>query len=167
MRNTLCRTLATLAVIRQPTLVRFHREGNRRQRPTNEQQRRAIHHRLASIIALTLALATTMAPVASADPPPLARAEAVIAHHASPSTPSCGDVCSGHGYGPGVGSAVVTTRGLSVGRHPAPSSGSFHWGDAGIGAASALALAVVGMGGLAATRRRGHPASAGQGANAQ
>jgi hypothetical protein len=60
---------------------------------------------------------------------------------------SCGDVCSGHGYGPVSAPATVV-------RVVAP-DGGFDWGDAGIGAGSMLALTLSGLGGvLAATNRR-------------
>ena len=59
------------------------------------------HHRITTTIALALALAATAAPVASADPAPLAHAEAAIANaspHTQPSTGPCSEVCSGDGY---------------------------------------------------------------------
>jgi hypothetical protein len=63
----------------------------------------------------------------------------------------CGDVCSGHGYGP----VNVSTRAIPSVRPPAaaPSSG-FDWGDAGIGAAGAIVLVLIGTGGVVATTNR-------------
>lgn len=165
------------------------------------------HHRITPTIALTLALAAATAPTAWADPQPLARAEAAIAHHATPAstgpcsevcsggagsygpvsqpawtnqdagarlphdprprsaalattsnrslnvatrtlaTPvSCGDVCSGHGYGP------VDTPATIV-RVVAPQRG-FDWGDAGIGAGSTLILIAIGLAGTRAATGR-------------
>jgi hypothetical protein len=143
------------------------------------------HHRFTTTIALTLALAATVAtaaPVASADPPPLTQTEAAIANHATPGSPAtCGDVCSGHGYG----STTMATRsrataalcgdvcsGHGYGSISAPATvvrvvapgGGFDWGDAGIGAAAAIVLMLAGIRGvLAATGRRGrraHPRQA-------
>jgi hypothetical protein len=143
------------------------------------------HHRITTTIALTLALAATAATAASAasaDPPPLTQTVAAIADHATTGSPAtCGDVCSGHGYG----SRTMATRsrataapcgdvcsGHGYGSISAPAtvmravapSGGFDWGDAGIGAAGAIVLMLAGIGGwLAATgrRRRGaHPRQA-------
>jgi hypothetical protein len=107
------------------------------------------HHRVGLAIALTLALAASLAPLALADPQPLAGAEAAIAANQSPATPPirpnadeqnvppstttapCSDACSGHGYGnPAPGSVAGPTEG-------------FHWDDAGIGAGTAFALTVL------------------------
>jgi hypothetical protein len=118
------------------------------------------HHRITSTIALMLTLAAGAAPIATADPEPLASAA------------SCGDVCSGHGYGP----ANVTTRtpatvascgdvcsGHGYGsisapagvlRVAAPGGGGFDWGDAGLGAGSMLALTIIGIGGVLAGANR-------------
>jgi hypothetical protein len=64
---------------------------------------------------------------------------------------SCGDVCSGHGYGPVTAPATVI-------RVAAP-GGGFDWGDAGIGAAGAIVLMLIGTGRvLATTNRRGRRA---------
>ena len=64
---------------------------------------------------------------------------------------SCGDVCSGHGYGPVSAPATVV-------RVVAP-NGGFDWGDAGIGAAGAIVLMLIGTSGvLAATHGRGRRA---------
>jgi hypothetical protein len=133
-----------------------------------------IHHRITPTVALTLALAATAAPVAAADPQPLAQAEAAIANastHSQPSSGLCSEACSGHGYSTvhlttatpastGPRSEVVSGGGYGPVSAPAtvvrvvvPSSG-FDWGDAGIGAGSILVL--IGLGGvLAATNRRG------------
>ena|ERR1035438_2615771 len=133
------------------------------------------HHRITTTIALALALAATAAPLASADPAPLARAEAAIANaspHSQPSSGPCSEVCSAHGYstvqlttatpastGPcsevcsGGGYGPVSAPATVV-RVVAPGNG-FDWGDAGIGAGSTLALTLIGLGGvLAATNRR-------------
>lgn len=75
-------------------------------------------------------------------------------------TASCGDACSGGGYG-------QVTAPASVVRLIAP-RGGFDWGDAGIGAGSALALTMIGVGGvLAATKRRGRQAPTGPRAGAR
>jgi hypothetical protein len=77
------------------------------------------HHLIRGTIALAAALTASLAPAAWADPAPLAKAEARIAANSQSSTAvqpnpdeqtasnapavtgaSCGDVCSGHGYGP-------------------------------------------------------------------
>jgi hypothetical protein len=156
------------------------------------------HHLIKGTIALAAALTASLAPAAWADPAPLAKAEARIAAsrqsstavqpNADEQTPSntpavtaasCGDACSGHGYGPvsvstralattapcgdvcsghGYGPVNVSTRAIPSVRPPsapAPSSG-FDWGDAGIGAGSMLALTLIGVGGtLVASNRRG------------
>jgi hypothetical protein len=101
------------------------------------------HHRITSVIALTLALAASAAPAAWGDPQPLRHAErafATVPNHAPAITES-------------------------VRPHPVASGGGFDWGDAGIGAGSAFALTIVALGGaLAVTNRRRHsqhqPASA-------
>jgi hypothetical protein len=59
---------------------------------------------------------------------------------------SCGDVCSGHGYGP------VDTPATIV-RVVAP-QGGFDWGDAGIGAGSTLILIAIGVAGTRAATGR-------------
>jgi hypothetical protein len=137
------------------------------------------HHLIRGTIALAAALTASLAPAAWADPAPLAKAEARIAANSqsstavqpnpdeqtasnAPATPApCGDVCSGHGYGPVNGS----TRAIPIVRPPstaAPSSG-FDWGDAGIGAGSMLALTLIGVGSaLAASSRRGRHTHEGQ-----
>jgi hypothetical protein len=158
------------------------------------------HHLIRGTIALAAALAASLAPAAWADPAPLAKAEATIAANSQSSTAvrpnpdeqtasdapaitgaSCGDVCSGHGYGPvsvtirapattapcgdvcsghGYGPVNVSTRAIPSVRPPsaaAPSSG-FDWGDAGIGAGGMLALTLIGLGGAVTLtyRRRIH-----------
>jgi hypothetical protein len=66
-------------------------------------------------------------------------------------TATCGDVCSGRGYGPVSAPATVV-------RVVAPGSG-FDWGDAGIGAGGAIVLVLIGTGAaLATTSRRGRSA---------
>jgi hypothetical protein len=181
------------------------------------------HHRIAPFVALTIALIASIAPrTASADPQPLAKAEAAIAADQSPastavrpnpdeqiatasatSTGPCSEVCSGAGYSStGLASSIESgaisahysrprplapskTRITSpaeiqqgaeqAGLHPgvfgpteaaatpsivvratAPNDG-FDWGDAGIGAGGALALMLIGVGGvLALTNHRNH-----------
>jgi hypothetical protein len=114
------------------------------------------HHRIASAVALALALAGTIAPAASADPQPLAGAEAIASTSTHlPATPApCGDVCSGHGYG------NVDVVPLNPSVRPTPTAapnGGFDWGDAGVGASGMLTLILVGAGGvLTAARRRSH-----------
>lgn len=163
------------------------------------------HHLIRGTIALAAALTASLAPAAWADPAPLAKTEARIAANSQSSTAvqpnpdeqtasnapavtgaSCGDICSGHGYGPvsvatrapattapcgdvcsghGYGPVNVSTRAIPSVRPPsaaAPSSG-FDWGDAGIGAGSMLALTLIGVGGvLAASNRRGRHTHQGQ-----
>jgi hypothetical protein len=114
--------------------------------------------RPAIVAALTLALATTAAPGASADPRPHSKAEAAIAaSHPSP----CSEVCSGGGYGTapttrtGPGSEVIDNGGYGQPSVPAstPSSsihsvsGGFDWAYAAIGGGVA-GLIVLGVGGL-------------------
>jgi hypothetical protein len=131
------------------------------------------HHRITTAIALTLALAASAAPVALGDPQPLAQAESAIASHTPASPVSCGDVCSGHGYG-FVGVTRTTASPVSCGdvcsghgygpvntpativRVVAP-GGGFDWGDAAIGAGAALVLVGIGLAGTRAapnSRRR-------------
>jgi hypothetical protein len=106
-------------------------------------------HRITSAIALALALAGTVAPVAWADPPPLAQAEAAIAAHRHPA--SRAPVANG-------ANIIASPRPT-----PAPEAthhSEFDWGDAGIGAGGMLALSTLGLAGtLATTRRRNHHAS--------
>jgi hypothetical protein len=132
------------------------------------------HHTTAAV-AITLALAASLAPSASADPAPLAQAEAAIVasqHRASTTvrpnpdeqtqlgpvvapalatSPSCGDVCSGRGYG------LVTAPPTAV---RVTSGGGFSWGDAGIGAAGCAVLLGIGLAvTLTVTKgRKRHPA---------
>lgn len=63
---------------------------------------------------------------------------------------SCGDICSGHGYGP-------VRLPASIVRIVTP-SGGFDWGDAGIGAAATVALMLIGTALLATTNHRGRRA---------
>jgi hypothetical protein len=115
------------------------------------------HHRIATAVALALALAASIAPAASADPQPLARAEAAIANtstHPTATPATCGDVCSGHGYG-NVDVVALSPR---VRQTPtaAPNAG-FDWSDAGVGAGGMLALILIGTGGaLTVARRSSH-----------
>jgi hypothetical protein len=59
---------------------------------------------------------------------------------------SCGDVCSGHGYG--TVSSLPTTVRVSAG------SSGFDWGDAGIGAGGSAVLLGAGLLGAGMARRR-------------
>jgi len=169
-------------------------------------------HQTTAVVAITLALVASLAPSASADPAPLAKAEAAIAAAqnqasttarpnpdeqtligtvAAPtlaSSPvSCGDVCSGHGYGfvstpvhvasskpvshanqagspascgdvcSGHGYGFVSTQPTSV---RDTSGGGFNWGDAGIGAAACAVLLGIGLAGTRTVTksRKRHPA---------
>jgi hypothetical protein len=120
------------------------------------------HPRITSTIALTLTLAAGAAPIATANPQPVASGAscgdvcsghgygpADVATQIPASGASCGDVCSGHGYGPVSAPAAVL-------RVAVPRDGGFDWGDAGIGAGSAFALTIIGARGAlrAANRRR-------------
>ena len=112
------------------------------------------HHRIATAAALALALAASIAPAASADPQPLARAEAAIAHtstHPTATPATCGDVCSGHGYG------NVDVVALSPRVRPTPTAApnaGFDWSDAGVGAGGMLALILIAAGGVITLARR-------------
>ena len=117
------------------------------------------HHTTAAV-AVTLALAAGLAPIASADPAPLAQAEAAIAAthsralvrpnadeqtvtDASASTAPCSEVCSGGGYG-GAPATIV---------HVVAPDGSFNWADAGIGAGASLVLLGIGLAGTHAVTK--------------
>ena len=132
-------------------------------------------HRTTAAVAITLALTASLAPIASADPAPLARAEAAIAatHGSAPVRPNpdqqtatpaithrgpCSEVCSAGAGSYGSTSQPATTPNKSGATlpqgtaSPAPTvvrvvthSGGFDWGDAGIGAAAALVLLGVGL----------------------
>jgi hypothetical protein len=132
------------------------------------------NQRITTTIALTLALAASIAPaaVASSTASPAVRPnpDEQTAFSAPAITgASCGDVCSGHGYGPvnvtaptpatpvscdvcsGHGYGPVSTPATVV-PVVAPGDG-FDLGDAGIGAGSMLAM--IGLGGaLIQSRRR-------------
>jgi hypothetical protein len=110
------------------------------------------HHRhVGPALALVLSLGLCAAPLASADPQPLSKAEAAIA-------------ATNHRGGPAVRSNPdeqvpwSRTQSPAIVRVVAP-NGGFDWPDAGVGAGGALVL--VGLA-LAATRaatngRRRHP----------
>ena len=115
------------------------------------------HHHITAAVAITLALTAGLASIASADPAPLAQAEAAIAAShsgalvrpnpdeqtvtdASASTAPCSEVCSGGGYG-SVPATIV---------HVVAPDGSFNWGDAGIGAGASLVLLGIGLAGTRA-----------------
>ena len=116
---------------------------------------------ITAAIVLTLALTASLPPTASADPPPLSRAEAAItASHGSaivqpnpdeqtatsaPNPGPCSEVCSGGAGSYGSSPAVVV-----VGH-----SGGIGWGDVAIGAAVSLLAVGIGLAGTrAATIRR-------------
>lgn len=132
-------------------------------------------HRTTAAVAITLALTASLAPIASADPAPLVRAEAPIAaiHGSALVRPNpdeqtataatthpgpCSEVCSGGAGSYGSTSQLATTpdqSGATLSHRtasPAPAvvrvvthSGGFDWGDAGIGAAAALVLLGIGL----------------------
>jgi hypothetical protein len=139
------------------------------------------HHRITNVAALTLGVLVCTAPAAWAMPidggyasvnqravtaritgaalphDPRPRSVALASSYGSAkvtsrtpaTTASCGDVCSGHGYGP------ISTPSTVV-RVVAP-NGGFEWGDAGIGAAAAIALIAFALAGTrAATNGRRH-----------
>jgi hypothetical protein len=133
-------------------------------------------HHTTVAIALTLALAGSLAPAASADPAPVARAEAAIAaitatHGSAVVRPNpdnqygtvastdsgpCSEVCSGGAGSYGSVTQLAQTLDQPAARlplsvHPA----GFHWLDAGIGAAGSLVLVGLGLAGMrAATNSR-------------
>jgi hypothetical protein len=152
---------------------------------TNEEAAMTTTHRISTGVALALALAASAAP-ASARPFDLnANGSYVPAGSASMQAPSQptgvppilaapkpsqraalrqaqqqerpastgprSEVVSGGGYGP-INTPATVVRGLAHG-------GGFDWGDAGIGAAGGLGLALVGVGGAFAIsqQRRGRP----------
>src|SRR5437763_818785 len=78
-----------------------------------------IHHRATRTIALTLALGATVAPVASADPQPLAQPDAAIHTGTGP----CSEVCAAGGYGSLNQPAASQTRtGATLPHDPRPRS---------------------------------------------
>jgi hypothetical protein len=90
--------------------------------------------------------------MASADPAPLAGAEAATAAastHSPAASGPCSEVCSGQGYGTASGPATSS----SVSRTSAHASGSDEWAYIGIGAGVA-GLALIGAGGTFAANRR-------------
>lgn len=125
------------------------------------------HFRIVAVVALALALATA-APAsarffegtAQLVPPPTSTA------HSSP----CSEACSGKGYaganrnatpahdpwynvalagaGYGYGDTPVAKAGPTTVVHVASAGSDFDWGDAGIGAGGALALATLFIGGV-------------------
>jgi hypothetical protein len=113
-------------------------------------------YRITAAVVLTLALTANLVPTASADPPPLAQADAAIAasHRSAlgqrspdeqtatsaPTSGPCSEVCSGGAGSYGSPPAVVRVVAHSDG---------FGWRDGGIGAAACLL--VVGSG-FAASR---------------
>jgi hypothetical protein len=92
-------------------------------------------HRTTATVAITLALTASLASTASADPVPLARAEAAIAaaHSSAPVGPNLDQQA--------VGLPSRTTV------HVTASDRGFDWGDAGIGAGATIVLLGVGLAG--------------------
>jgi hypothetical protein len=88
-------------------------------------------------LALTLVTGLGLAPVARADPAPLAKAEAAIAASQSPGSPMVQPNPDEQFPGSRSQSPVIV-------RVIAP-NGGFDWGDAGIGAGAALALVALGL----------------------
>lgn len=140
------------------------------------------HVRTACAVALTLALTLIAASPASATPwggygpglsQPAATPTSTPLRSKIADTGPCSEVCSGGGFGRRVSrpaatplstrpaSDVSSTNGYDFARVP-PSvvriisrDSGFDWGDAGIGAAGGLALAMLGVGGgLAISRQR-------------
>jgi hypothetical protein len=126
-------------------------------------------HLLTCAIALA-ALTATLAPAASGDPQPLAKAEAAIAakSHARPAVTRNPDeqiptahpthlavpVASTPAVQPNPDRQTPPSAPAAIIRVTNPSS-AFNWGDAGIGAAGALGLAMLtAAGALAITQRR-------------
>jgi hypothetical protein len=137
-------------------------------------------HHTTAVVATALALTASLAPMASADPAPLARAEAAIA--ATPSsgpvrpnpdeqtvtgatvnTGPCSEVCSGglNPYGSRLHPASLALPDTHTTASTAPHAvrvvapDSFDWGDAGIGAGASLALFGIALvGARAATNGR-------------
>jgi hypothetical protein len=102
-------------------------------------------------IALALALGLCAAPVASADPQPLAKAEAAIAANQSPGSPV---------VLPNPDEQVPWPRAQSPAIvHVVAPDGAFDWADAGVGAGGVLVLVGLGLAATrAATKGRGrHP----------
>jgi hypothetical protein len=100
-------------------------------------------------LAVTLVMSVGLAPVAQADPAPLAKAEAAIAASQSLGSPM---------VQPNPDEQVPWSRSQSpaIVRVVAP-DGGFDWGDAGVGAAGGLALSILALGAaLAITQRRAH-----------
>jgi hypothetical protein len=105
------------------------------------------HGHIVGATALVLGFALCCAPVAWADPQPLAKAEAAIAAHQSSGSPTVqpNPDQQGPGYLPQSPAIVEVV---------APDSG-FEWGDAGVGAGAALVIVGVALGvARAATNRR-------------
>jgi hypothetical protein len=124
-------------------------------------------HLLTGAIALA-ALTATLAPAAAADPQPLAKAEAAIAanSHAHPAVTPNPDQQAPTAHPahlaltaavqPNPDQQTPPSAPATIVHVTNPSNG-FNWGDAGIGAAGALGLAMLtAAGALAITQRRTH-----------
>lgn len=89
-------------------------------------------------LGVTLVMSLGLAPVAGADPAPLAKAEAAIVTRQSPSNPIVRpnpdeQVPWSRSQSPAIVRVVAT-------------DGGFDWGDAGVGAAGGVALSMLGLG---------------------
>ena len=122
-------------------------------------------HRTTTAVVITLALTGSLASTASADPAPLARAEAAIAAAQSsapvvrPNPDEQAAIAAAHSGAPvgpnpdqqAAGSQSRTTMNVTA------SNGGFDWGDAGIGAGATVLLLGVGFAGTrvaTSTRKR-------------
>jgi hypothetical protein len=133
-------------------------------------------HRIRTSLGLAATLGAIAATPASARPID----QYGYAPNATATTASCGDVCSGPGYGPASAPATYPPTGARIPHDPRPRAvaalsglastpatvvrvvhvndqSGFDWGDAGIGAGGMLALTMIGLGGtlVASTRRSG------------
>jgi hypothetical protein len=109
------------------------------------------HSHIGPALALALALGLCAAPVASADPQPLAKAEAAIAANQSPRSPMVRP-------NPDEQAPWPRSQSPAIVRVVVP-DGGFDWADAGIGAGGALVLVGLGLGAARAVTnvRRHHP----------
>jgi hypothetical protein len=116
---------------------------------------RQYHRHIKGAVALALALGLCAAPVASADPQPLAKAEAAIA-----TSQSAGSRL----VRPNPDEQVPWSRAQSPAVVRVTPGGGFDWADAGVGAGGALVLVGVGVAAVSAAtqgrRRHGREHSA-------